>query len=350
METLEPVSPDQEPALTEPTPTPPLIQTPLVNTKICDLGLKIEGSPVEALVRRLYRELDQKKIAKFRPACYLTDEWGCPSGEPVIGIPFYLARPDLAQIEKENNDLEDNREIMKYLRHEAGHAFNYAYKLHRTPEWKQLFGPYRRPYRENYRPVLFSKDYVRYLPGWYAQKHPDEDFAETFAVWMTPRSGWRKKYRGWGALEKLRYMDRIAKEVGNVDPLRKRGSPDITVDEMEMTVGEFYRHTTEQVSLPDVNLDSDLAAIFNASKRQKTSEPAGAFLRKNRKALADHIAAWTAMQRPMVRKLMEAVEKRSGELGLKIDRRKEAEYLSEFTVFVTTLVMNHLARSRSFQA
>ena len=146
----------------------------VLDTRICDLGLAIEGSAVEKFVQQLYRELEQKKIMKFRPPCYLTDEWGCPSGEPVIGIPFYLARPDLAQIERENNDLEDNREIMKYLRHEAGHAFNYAYKLHRTPEWKQLFGPYRRPYRENYRPVLFSKDYVRYLPGWYAQKHPDD--------------------------------------------------------------------------------------------------------------------------------------------------------------------------------
>src|SRR5258708_11248851 len=126
---------------------------------------------------------------------------------------------------------------------------------------------------------------------------------------MTPRAGWRKKYRGWGAMTKLRYMEKIARETGNADPLRKRGSPDLTVGEMEMTVGEFYRHTTEQVSLPDVNLDSDLAAIFNASKRKKTSEPAGAFLRKNRKALADHIAAWTSMQRRMVRKLMEAVEK-----------------------------------------
>jgi len=205
METIEQASTDTPPVLN----TPALV-TPLLNTKICDLGLKIEGSPVEALVQRLYRELEQKKIMKFRPACYLTDEWGCPSGEPVIGIPFYLARPDLAQIEKENNDLEDNREIMKYLRHEAGHAFNYAYKLHRTPEWKHLFGPYRRPYRENYRPVLFSKDYVRYLPGWYAQKHPDEDFAETFAVWMTPRSSWRKKYRGWGAMAKLRYMETVS--------------------------------------------------------------------------------------------------------------------------------------------
>src|SRR6185312_3996049 len=168
----------------------------LLSTRICDLGLTIEGSTLEKFVQQLYRELEQKKIFKFRPGCYLTDEWGCPSGEPVIGIPFYLARADVAQVEKENNDLESAREIMMYLRHEAGHAFNYAYKLHRTSEWKQLFGPYRRPYRENYRPVLFSKDYVRYLPGWYAQKHPDEDFAETFAVWMTPRSNWRKKYRG----------------------------------------------------------------------------------------------------------------------------------------------------------
>src|SRR5258708_40167672 len=207
METNEPVSPDpQSPELT------PVLQIPLVNTRICDLGLKIEGSPVETLVQKLYRELDQKKIVKFRPACYLTDEWGCPSGETVIGIPFYLARPDLAQIEKENNDLEDNREIMKYLRNEAGQAFNYAYKLHRTPEWKHLFGPYRRPYRENYRPVLFSKDYVRYLPGWYAQKHPDEDFAETFAEGMSPRSGWRKKYCGCGTSPETCYMEKFANE------------------------------------------------------------------------------------------------------------------------------------------
>jgi hypothetical protein len=322
----------------------------LLDTRICDLGLTIEGSAVEKFVQQLYRELEQKKIMKFRPPCYLTDEWGCPSGEPVIGIPFYLARPDLAQIERENNDLEDNREIMKYLRHEAGHAFNYAYKLHRTPEWKQLFGPYRRPYRENYRPVLFSKDYVRYLPGWYAQKHPDEDFAETFAVWMTPRSGWRKKYRGWGAMAKLRYMDRIGRELGSVDPLRKRGHPDITVGDMEMTVADFYHNSTEQVPLLEVTQGNDLAAIFNASKKSKAAHPAAAFLQKNRKALVDQIASWTALARPAARRLMESIEKRSAELGLLIDTKREAEHLSEITVFVTTLVMNHLARNKSFQA
>ena len=322
----------------------------LSSTRICDLGLTIEESPVAKFVQRLYRELEQKKIMKFRPACYLTDEWGCPSGEPVIGIPFYLARPDVAQIEKDNNDLESDREIMMYLRHEAGHAFNYAYKLHRTPEWKQVFGPYRRPYRENYRPVLFSKDYVRYLPGWYAQKHPDEDFAETFAVWLTPRSGWRKKYRGWGAMTKLQYMDRIARELGTADPLRKRGTPDITAAEMEMTVGEFYRNSTDQIPLLDVTQDGDLAALFNASKKSKSAQPAEAFLRKHRKTIVDHIARWTALQRPAVKKLMESIEQRSAELRLMIDKKKEAEYLSEITVFATTLVMTHLARCKAFQA
>ena len=178
----------------------------ILNKPIRDLGLKLDGSPLDRFVQQLYRELERKKFSKFRPACYLTDEWGCPSGEPVIGIPFYLANPDLASLEKEMNDLEDAREIMMYLRHEAGHALNYAYKLYRTPEWKQLFGSFRRPYRDQYRPVPFSRNFVRHLAGWYAQKHPDEDFAETFAVWLTPRSGWRKRYRGWGALAKLRYV------------------------------------------------------------------------------------------------------------------------------------------------
>jgi len=351
MQGIEQPKPEERPAqaasaAADPMPEP----VSLVNTRICDLGLKLEGSDVEPFVQQLHRELEEKKIRNFKPQCYLTDEWGCPSGEPIIGVPFYLARKDLAQIEAEHNDLEDRREIMKYLRHEAGHAFNYAYRLHRTPEWKQLFGPYRRPYRENYRPVLFSKDYVRYLPGWYAQKHPDEDFAETFAVWMTPRSAWRKKYRGWGALAKLQYMDRIAREVGNVDPLRKRGSPDITVDDMEITVGEFYRHSTEQIPLFEANLDADLAAMFSAPRKKKSAEPAEMFVARHRKVLIDHIASWTAMQRPLIRKLVEAIQKRSAELGLMIDRGRESEHLSEFTVFATTLVMNHLARSKSFQA
>src|SRR5499426_4754928 len=218
----------------------------ILGKRISQLGLRLEGSPVERFVHQLYRELERKRLRRFKPVCYLTDEWGCPDGQPVIGIPFYLADPKLAGLEKEMNDLEDRDEIMMYLRHEAGHAFNYAYLLYRTPEWRNLFGPFRRPYRDGYRPVPFSRRFVRHIAGWYAQKHPDEDFAETFAVWLTPRSGWRRKYRGWGAMAKLRYLDRLARQLGNTEPLRRRGQTDITADEMEMTVAEFYHQAPRE--------------------------------------------------------------------------------------------------------
>src|SRR5207247_2780761 len=137
------------------------------------------------------------------------------------------------------NDLEDAREIMMYLRHEAGHAFNYAYRLYATLEWRKLFGPFNRRYREHYRPVPFSRRYVRHIEGWYAQKHPDEDFAETFAVWLTPGSRWRARYRGWPAMRKLRYVDRVARAVGAPEPPVRLASPHLTVAAIGMAVGEF---------------------------------------------------------------------------------------------------------------
>jgi hypothetical protein len=318
----------------------------ILNKPIRDLGLKIEGSPLQRPVQQLYRELEQKKLMKFHPLCYLSDEWGCPSGEPVIGIPFYLADADLAQLERETNDLEDPREIMMYLRHEAGHAFNYAYKLHRTPEWKQLFGPFRRPYHDNYRPIAFSRNFVRHLAGWYAQKHPDEDFAETFAVWLTPRSAWRKRYRGWGAMAKLQYMNRIARKLGSVDPVRRRGRTDITVDEMEGTVAEFYQQVNHDIPLTDLALDTDLRDIFDGSKRRKTAKPAHEFLDAQRKAVVDKVAYWTGAQRPLIKKLIEVIEKRIEELGLFADSSREAEHLIQITVYVTALAMNYMARGK----
>jgi hypothetical protein len=318
----------------------------ILNRPIRDLGLKIEGSPLQPLIQQLYCELEKKGLLKFHPLCYLSDEWGCPSGEPVIGIPFYLANADLGYLEKQTNDLEDAREIMMYLRHEAGHAFNYAYKLHRTPEWKQLFGPFRRPYHDNYRPIPFSRNFVRHLAGWYAQKHPDEDFAETFAVWLTPRSAWRKRYRGWGAMAKLRYMNRIARKLGNVDPVRRRGHTDITVDEMEATVAEFYQRVNGETPLIDLALDTDLRDIFDASKRRKTAKPAHEFLHAQRKAVVDKVAYWTGAQRPLIKKLIEVIEKRIEELNLFTDGERESEHLIQITVYVTALAMNYMARGK----
>jgi hypothetical protein len=329
---------------------PPDIQE-ILKKPIKELGLRLEGSPLERFVQKLYREIDAKGLKKFRPLCYLTDEWGCPSGEPVIGIPFYLANPKLARLEREMNDLEDAREILMYLRHEAGHAFNYAYELYKTAEWRDLFGPFRRAYRERYRPVPFSRRYVRHIAGWYAQKHPDEDFAETFAVWLTPRSNWRKRYRGWAATAKLKYVDRMARKFRNVEPIRPQGRTDITVEEMETTVADFYRQALEeQGPSMDLPLETDLVDIFKTSKRKtKGVRPAADILRENRKAMIDKITYWTGVKRPIVKQLVEAIGTRVADLKLAVNVRTEKEQLAEVTVYATALAMNYLTRGKFVQ-
>ncbi|MCU1284658.1 MAG: hypothetical protein JWO13_1008 [Acidobacteriales bacterium] len=324
----------------------------LLSKPIRDLGLKIEGSSVERFVHQLYRELEKKGLKKFRPLVYLSDEWGCPSEEPVIGIPFYLADPKLQKLEREMNDLEDSRQIMMYMRHEAGHAFNYAYQLYKTPEWHELFGSFRKPYRENYKPIPFSRRFVRHMEGWYAQKHPDEDFAETFAVWMTPRSNWRKRYEGWGAMQKLKYMERISKKFGGADPLRPQGNTDLTVEEMDDTVEQFYEnHTVTPRDGDELLLDNDLKDIFNVSSRKRKGvRPAVDFLRENRKVITDKLTYWTGVQRPLIKNLLEAIEKRLTELGLKAQVDCEKQYLTELTVFCTAMAMNYLSRGKFVQS
>jgi hypothetical protein len=322
----------------------------LLKRPIKELGLRIEGSPIEKYVHELYRELDRKGLKRFRPRCYLTDEWGCPDQEPVIGVPFYLADPKLAALEKAMNDLEDEREILMYLRHEAGHAFNYAYELYKTDDWKALFGPFRRPYRDRYRPVPFSRRYVRHIAGWYAQKHPDEDFAETFAVWLTPRSSWRRKYKGWGALHKLRYVDRIARKLGETDPVRPMGETDFTVEEMEVTLEDFYRATTpdESHAIADLALDTDLTDIFirPSPRRRNGIRPAGDLLAERRKEIVDKVTYWTGVRRPLVKKLVESIEHRVRELRLAALRDREQAHVVEVTAYTTTLAMNYLTRGR----
>jgi hypothetical protein len=317
---------------------------PLLSERISRLGLKLEGSPLERYVADLYRELQSKGLERFRPPTYLTDEWGCPSEEPIIGIPFYLADAKLARLEKEIDDLEDAREIMMYLRHEAGHAFNYAYKLYETAEWREVFGPFNRPYRDKYRPVPFHRGYVRHMEGWYAQKHPDEDFAETFAVWLTPRSRWRQRYKGWPAMRKLRYVDRTVRRLGGTEPPVRLASTDITVEEMNMTVEEFFRAQQPAPPPVDVALENDLPDLF--VRRRKNMRAAVDFVREHRAVLINKVEYWTGVRRSAVRALVEKIEEVVGRLPLAVPAGAEAATLVELTAYATTLSMNYLTHGR----
>ena len=315
----------------------------LLPVRIRDLGLSLEHSPVAELVRRLYSELEAKGLHHFRPTVYLSDEWGSPTGEPVIGIPFYLGDPRIANLEDAINDVEGEREIMMYLRHEAGHAFNHAYELYRTDEWRSLFGSSRKPYRDDYPFVPFSRDFVRYIPGWYAQKHPDEDFAETFAVWLDPESRWKRRYSGWGALKKLQYVDRIARELGDTPPVRPVGKTDITAEEMEQTVEEFYRefHVDESPMVADLALDADLLDIF-PNRSDDDERAAAALLKEYRRIIIDKVNYWTGVRRTLVRTLVIAIEKRLDELDVVVVKERTRQQMLDLTVYITTLAMTFL--------
>jgi hypothetical protein len=189
---------------------------------------------------------------------------------------------------------------------------------------------------------------VRHIAGWYAQKHPDEDFAETFAIWLTPKSGWRQKYKGWEALEKLKWVDQIARRFRDVEPLRARGQTDITAEEMETTVREFYeRSLTQEMSSLDLALDTDLPDVFNVSKRRKKGvNPAAELLHDNRKAIVDKVAYWSGAQRPVVKKLIESIEAKAAEMGLLADTKLQNQHLVEITVYATALAMNYVSRGK----
>ena len=309
----------------------------LLRARISDLGLRIEASPLEPLIAELYRELDAKGL-EFKPPIYLSDEWGCPEGVPAIGVPFYLANPNLARIENEiEENLETPAESAMYLRHEAGHAFNYAYKLYEREEWTKCFGPYSRPYIEHYKPNPFSRDYVRHIAGWYAQKHPDEDFAETFAVWLTPGMNWREEYAGTPALPKLEYVDGVAREIAGRPPLVRPSRRDLPVEEMTYTVGDHYEHrSAPRIEVPQW-FDGDLRQLF-----ESRGAPAAPLLRARRLPIVEEVTYWTGVQPPVVRALVDHLIDRVEALKLAVDEKDAERYLLSFTAMVTTLALNYL--------
>jgi hypothetical protein len=311
----------------------------LLGRRISELGLRVAGSPLEPLVTQLYAELDARGLV-FQPPVYLSDEWGCPSDVPIIGVPFYLADRRLARIEAEQAlDLEGETDAMKFLRHEAGHAYNYAYRLYDRADWRELFGPYSRPYRERYHVDPLSRDHVRHILGWYAQKHPDEDFAESFAVWLTPGEDWRHTYAGWPALRKLEYVDRVVPEVGRHPPPASAVGPEhVPVETMHYTVAEFYGEAKRHLQIGDERyFDGDLRTLFSGGA---AGEAAATFLRGHQSELVRRISYWTGEPAGLVRAFLDFLTTRAEALELRVGAR-EASTLIELTAFGTAVLLNY---------
>jgi hypothetical protein len=317
---------------------------PLLQKKINELGLRLEGTVLEKLVSTLEKECVAAGITKLKPVCYLTEEWGVPEGVPIIGIPYYLADERLKKLEEDVVEGETEDEILSYLRHEMGHVVNYAYQLYTTDEWARLFGPPSRPYVEEYQPEPFSRDFVRHIPGWYAQKHPDEDFAETFAVWLTPGSDWRTRYTGTGAERKLEYVEKVMKRLGGQEPDVTTGEVDVSVEGITYTVEEHLKRFRDPAVDVPPYFDGDLRDLFGKpSTKDPDREAASAFLKRHRRLMQKRIAHWTGVREGVIRSLIDHLAQRSDVLGIHLDRKKgEERVLVDVMAYMTTLGMNYL--------
>jgi hypothetical protein len=309
----------------------------LLASRICELPLSVEGSPLGEPVGRLYSELKRSGVL-FRPGVYLSDGWGCPDLVPVIGVPFYLADARLTSVVSacRGYPVEDEAEIMRYLRHETGHAFNYAYRLYNEAEWQSLYGAFDQPYPEYFPAHPFSSRFVRHIPGWYTQKHPDEDFAESFAVWLTPGSRWRSRYAGTPALAKLEYVERTFKRLGKTQPFVAGGPLDRPLGELCFTLGEWCGKGGAY-GLPQVNLPSsfkhDLKDLFPAA----AGEPVSALLAGDRWGLMDEVHAMTGTDSDILFALIQEVVRITSALKLKVAPGDETRARIRLAILLTTL-------------
>ncbi|NLT65563.1 MAG: hypothetical protein GXX84_03065 [Acidobacteria bacterium] len=328
----------------------------LLNTRICDLRLNFEQTLLCRCIHKLYTELESKRLS-FRPPYYFTcagDEWGCPDKVPIIGIPFHLADNRLVRIEKEMGYATyDRHDLMVLLRHEAGHAINYAYELYEQDEWREVFGDFYATYPTNFKFKFnpFSRTYVKSLgePKYYAQAHPDEDFAETFAVWLTPRSNWRTVYRKWPSIKKLEYVDRVMKKLRNRKPTVTGGPLDSPYHSKTYTLIEYYGETLDNFKDQALGIyDEDLGNIFstavNGNRRRMV--PAKELIRRNRRFLIKTISQWTGAREKVVAPVIRRFYLRCRDLDLYMPPDQEISSMASLAALGTTVVMNYLHTGR----
>jgi Putative zinc-binding metallo-peptidase len=316
----------------------------LLKLRLRDLKVTVEGTWLEDCFNSLLEELGQRGI-RVRPHAWISSEWFSPENTPGIAFPFYLAHPRLMQLEKKKIiDVEGGTwsECMAILRHEAGHVLQHSYALQRRRRWQQLFGASSKRYPSYYRPNPASRHFVQHLRLWYAQSHPDEDFAETFAVWLRPRSNWRTRYAGWPALKKLEYVDELMAEIASAPPLLTRRERVDPLAELNETLAEHYRKKQAlYVFDTPKTYDRDLLRLFSSDPRHRRSQAASAFIRHNRARVRQMVARWTGEYQLTLDALLDDMIVRCRELDLRAVG-PERKLIVEFTVLLTAKTVHAL--------
>jgi len=341
--TPEPAADGHAPTTREP-PWARFSDENLLDLRLCDLGVSIRGSYLQPRIRQVHRELADRGLC-FRPHFWLSSEWFCPDGVPGVALPFYLAHPRLMRLERRQMlDVEGGTKTwcMKLLRHEVGHAVSNAYRLHLKRAWTKVFGKASIAYPDYYQPKPYSKRFVLHLDYWYAQSHPTEDFAETFAVWLTPNMPWRKRYAGWPALRKLEFVDSLMRDLADVEPPVKAKRRIEPLRTLRDTLRYYYdqKHARYGVRFPDF-YDRDLRRLFTERADDPAAEPAAKFLRKHSAHLRRLVAEWTGAYQYTINEVLKEMIDRCDELNLCVTRPHDDAKVQAL-VMLTVQTMNHL--------
>jgi hypothetical protein len=317
----------------------------LLERKISQLGLKLDGTELQPLIQQLYSELSAKNLT-FHPPCHVGDEWFVPVGIPAIFVPFFLTHERFRRLERKlilEVEGETPEWFMKLIRHETAHAYAYAYRLTRKKKWRDTFGETSaEDTPQFYRPRPYSRSYVVHLDDWYAQSHPDEDFAETFAVWLTPNLDWRERYKGWKAIQKLEYLDELMQSIAGQPPLHQPVYDPSAHDCLNIKLKTYYARKRKlyEDAYPDF-YDQDLKQLFAAANDAPDRIKASKYLRQRRRKLMDAVCAWTNEKKYRVNELLTRLIQRCDQLNLYIKPDDPALNL-QVSSYITTLVMNHL--------
>ena len=315
----------------------------LLDVRLSDLKLSIEGT-LAARIEQLRGELAARELG-FPLHFYLSNEWFTPDGATAIAIPFYLAHPRLERLEETQMFEVEGGEhewCMRILRHEAGHAIDHAFKLRRRRKRQQIFGPSSKPYPEFYTPKPYSKSFVLHLDSWYAQSHPDEDFAETFAIWLTPNSEWRQRYAGWKALPKLEYMDSLMRSLARQPAPINRPDEIDPLPGLRSTLRQHYRNKRKHYGVDHPNFyDRDLRRLFSNAPEFANHMTAAQFISRIRRQVRRAVAGWTGIYQYTIDQVLEDMISRCRELKLRLVAPEE-QARQEFTVLLTVQAMNYL--------
>jgi hypothetical protein len=295
-----------------------LVDGALLRLRFRDLRLRLRGSLVWPDVQHLHSDLERRGI-RFKPHVWLSTEWFSPDGVPGIAVPFFVAHPRLRRLERRMmGEVEGgNRKWrLRILRHEAGHALDTAYGLRRRADWRKVFGRASKPYPRDYSVRPSSRKYVLHLGHWYAQSHPTEDFAETFAVWLQPKARWRREYAGWPALEKLEYVDELMREIAGSPPRIRDRSVVAPLSRNSRTLGEHYRRKERSCDRIERRYDWRLKQVFAPRSGRADAIPASRFIRERQRPLRRALMRRTGAGAYLVDHAIGAVTRRARELDL----------------------------------